>query len=186
MTYYGTFGELILVCSLIYISYIWHKSVTIPPLFKHITLVCFAVIAITALLGSARFAGVNSVIPTHDTLSWISKHIAMLLYAAGLAYTVINYKAKIVLVVIVLIAMSQLLGTLGVDLVLFVSLLFYAFFTQVKPPSIFALIALLLVPTTAILPVSDDFKMGLFHLLLALHFFFIALSIKIQKHQHLV
>lgn len=178
MTYYGTIGEISLVCALIYISLAWYNNVLITPLLKHAVLLSFALIAVTALLGSVRFAGFNAVIPMHDDLSWLSKHIAMVIYSAGLAYTAANGKTKIAITLVALIGVSQLFGVVMIDASLLVCFLLYITFSQVKKFSIYALLALILVPATEAIPASEDFKMGVFHILLAGHFYLMALSIK--------
>ncbi len=178
MTYYGTTGEIILVLALIFIATVWYKQVTSHSVIKGLVIASLATIAITASFGAIRFAGYEHVITIHDQLSWISKHIAMLIYASATAFLVIAGKARIAILVVLIIGIAQPFGAMTADVALFICLLSFTWFSKQKLISSLSLLCLLLVPISVLLPITVDAQMGVFHLMLAAHFVLMALCLK--------
>lgn len=186
MTYYATFGEILLIIGLLDFSSSVLKLESKYPQIKYLVFLSILFIAITASFGAFRFAGFEQVIGIHDTSSWVSKHFAMLFYASGSAILFLdaNKQNKLVMTVIILVGASlgaSLSGnTLIIDIVLFVCLIMLSFNTEQKQKVWGALAVLLLVPLTSLLPVSEDLKMGVFHVLLGCHFMLMAHCFKLR------
>ena len=176
MTYYASFGELILIASLLLASY---KSFhAIDNIIQKVSISsAMLFVAITASFGFFRFAGVESVITIHDHTSWLATNLAMPLYAIVTA-TLFTAEQKHRNALIGLFAINTLLclliTTAATNVVLFIALAFIAFFSPYRSQSIKAMVVLILVPLTVMLPVSADLQMGLFHVLLACHFYLIS------------
>lgn len=175
MTYYGSLGELVLIGSLLFTSYQCFKSNRSGLLSGSISFAMLFV-AMTASIGVFRFAGVEAVIPIHDTTSWLSTHFAMPVYAVLTALLFIDKKASNALLTVLLIntVLNILYITVLTNVVLFVALSLCAYASGKRIQVIKALIVLLLVPLTAMLPVTEDLQMGVFHVLLACHFYLIS------------
>ncbi len=176
MTYYASFGELLLIASLLLAS---HKSFHSVHRFVSKTVIAGAMlfVAITACFGVLRFAGVGSVIAIHDNMSWLATNLAMPLYAL-LTASLFCPNKKLSNGLIGLFVLNTLFSlfvtTALTNVVLFIALAFIAYFSVYRRPTIRAMVALILVPLTALLPVSYDLQMGLFHVLLACHFYLIS------------
>lgn len=176
MTYYASFGELLLIASLLLAG---HKSFhsDYPVLARGAISSAMLFIAVTASFGVFRFAGVESVVAIHDTTSWLATHFAMPIYALFTASLFVANK-RLQQGLIALFALNALLVmteiTLLTNVVLFIALAATAYFSGHRRRVIKAVVALLLVPVTVMLPFSQDLQMGLFHVLLACHFYLIS------------
>ena len=176
MTYYASLGELLLIACLLFTA---HRCFHSPNQLSLRLGICLALlfVAVTASFGVVRFAGNDSVIGIHDVTSWLSTNIAMPMYATLTAMLFVLNK-KITIALVALFTTSVFLSLFGVTLltnaVLFVALVAIAYFSDYRGQTVKALIAILLVPLTALLPVSYDLQMGIFHLLLACHFYLIS------------
>ena len=137
-----------------------------------------AFIAVTASFGAARYLGFTAVTEMHDSLSYLSRFIAMPLYAGLLLW---GFSALPVALVLLLImaGVSPLLGApvLTTDVMIVLALLWLIRLTQAKAMLLLALVSLLLVPLSGLVADSQDLAMGLFHLLLAMHFAAIAIAV---------
>lgn len=175
MTYYASFAELILVGSLLFASHKCFYSNNSVILRWGISSAMLFV-AITASFGIFRFAGVETVIGIHDTTSWLSTNFAMPLYAVLTALLFADKRVSNALLTVLLIntVMNILHITVLTNIVLFIALALVAYLSTKRLQVIKALVALLLVPLTAFLPVSEDLQMGVFHVLLACHFYLIS------------
>lgn len=178
MTYYGTTGEIILVLALLFMATVWYKQITPKPIIKGLVIASLATIAITASFGAIRFAGYDQVIAVHDQLSWLSKHIAMLIYAGATAFLVVVGKARVAILVVLIIGIAQPFGAMTADVALFICLLSFIWFSKHKLVGSLSLLCLLLVPISTMLPITSDAQMGVFHIMLAAHFVLMAFCLK--------
>lgn len=175
MTYYASFGELLLIGSLLFASHrCFHSIHTLPLRWGISSAMLF--VATTATFGVFRFAGVGSVVAIHDITSWLSTHFAMPLYAVLTALIFADKRISNALLTVLLI--NTILNVLDItvltNVVLFIALALTAYLSKKRMQVVKAMVAILLVPLTAMLPVSQDLQMGLFHVLLACHFYLIS------------
>lgn len=153
-------------------------------------------IAVTAGFGAVRFAGELSVVAIHNQLSQISTQVAMVVYSCLLPVVLnnqVNSEASLydrrgqrdetkiaragiglLLLGLVFSVVRELLSVplpqLFTDIVIFFGLVLFWLQVRMKAVVGVAILSLLAVPLTALLPVNDDIHMGLFHLFLAVHF----------------
>lgn len=176
MTYYASFGELLLITSLLLAS---HKSFHSNHEFTSKAVIAGSMlfVAITACFGAVRFAGIDSVITIHDNMSWLATNLAMPLYALSSANLFAPNKKLsngLIGLFVVNTLFSVFITTAFTNVVLFIALAFIAYFSVYRRQTVKAMVALILVPLTALLPISYDLQMGLFHVLLACHFYLIS------------
>lgn len=175
MTYYASFGELLLIASLLFAAHrCFHSNNS--SLLKWGISSAMLFVAVTASFGVFRFAGVESVIPIHDTTSWLSTHFAMPIYAVLTALLFADKRVSNAMLTVLLIntVLNILYITVLTNVVMFIALVLTAYLSKMRMQVVKALIVLLMVPLCAMLPVSVDLQMGVFHLLLACHFYLIS------------
>lgn len=175
MTYFASAGELLLIaCLLLSAHRCFHSND--GGIAKPIISFAMLFIAVTASFGVFRFAGVESVITIHDNTSWLSTNLAMPIYACLTAQLFIadKYRLPLFAFLAVTLLLSLTLTTALTNVILFISLLVIAYYGPSRAATIKATLALLAVPLTAFIPVSHDLQMGIFHLFLAAHFYFIS------------
>lgn len=148
-------------------------------------------IAINAAVGALRYAGVTAVLPLHQLLTAVSVALMMPLYVAAALWSWGRLSWQIWLLwlgLALLPGVSSALPALDVsgwpmvprlltDVMLVLGLLRIIQQAQARLTVIVALAALLAVPLSGLLPLSVDAGLGLFHILLALHFFAFYLAI---------
>lgn len=175
MTYYASFAELILIGALLFASHrCFHSSGAM--ILRWGISMAMLFVAITASFGVFRFAGVDSVVDIHNTTSWLSTNFAMPVYAVLTALLFTDKRVSNALLTVLLIntVLNVLHITVLTNVVLFIALALTAYLSDRRLQVIKALVAILLVPLTAMLPVSEDLQMGVFHVLLACHFYLIS------------
>lgn len=183
--YLASIGELILIFALIYLIVLLHKQHSDNKLYTILAqLACFFVV-VTASIGAFRFAGFEQVIYIHDVTSYWSKHAAMMVYATCVALMLKSNISNSVYFTLGVIGLSPILGTPAflTDVALFLTLASLALQKTIRTKVLQALFALLLVPATAVMSNMADLQMGLFHLFLAGHFYFIAQIFKTRSSQ---
>ena len=132
-----------------------------------------AFIAINAATGALRYAGVDAVVPLHLQLTTISVGWMMPLYLVAALRIWGNLPGKVLacwLVLALLPAESALPGLLR-DAMLVLALLRLLQQAPARLNLTQALALLLAVPLSSLLPLGEDAALGLFHLLLAGHFY---------------
>lgn len=183
MTIFASLGELVLIFSLITFRWLLkqhsRKFWGTDRFIRQLADLSLAFIIITAAFGAVRFAGVKEVVGVHDMLSYWSKHIAMVVYACSLPVLFGSKSLKTPMLVIMVLALSVnilsyfaslSIPAIATDVVIFIGILAWALTSEFRMQIVVALIALLLVPATALIPASEDLIMGIFHIILAAHF----------------
>lgn len=130
-------------------------------------------IAINAAVGALRYAGVTAVLPLHQLLTTVSVGWMMPLYLAAALRLWGRLPDKVWgcwLVLALLPAVSALPGLLR-DAMLVLALLRLIQLAPARLGLSLALALLLAVPLSSVLPLREDAALGLFHLLLAGHFY---------------
>ena len=159
----------------------WHAPIPSQRGWLMLLVFAFIMVAITASFGVVRFALSDAagsldapwqgLVLVHDTLSQLSRQLAMPAYALTALWLWGRLPSWAVLL---LAAVSQLplLGApaLATDAVLLLSLLRLAQFAAPRWVFIGATVSLLLVPLSGLVIADNDLAMGVFHLCLALHF----------------
>lgn len=138
-------------------------------------------IALNAAAGALRYSAFTPIIPLHGALTAISVALMMPLYVGALLRLWGHLPPVALscwLAFALLPAIGQWTGLLQVpriltDAMLVLGLLRVISQVQQRVGWITALFALLAVPLCGLLPLSADAGLGLFHLLLALHFYLI-------------
>lgn len=203
MSYLDTFGELVLIVSLLMFIISINKTSQFDSPFRNYLTVALLFIVVTASFGAARFAGVEQVISIHDLLSLISAKLAMVIYVFSLPIVMLsqvlnrNYKdldelsinfsispfkviklAKSAMVAILAFNVLAIIfdiqaANLLSDVAVILGFLLFSLITKEKALVYGAMVALVLVPASTQLHISSDLSMAMFHLLLALHFWLI-------------
>lgn len=173
-TYFASIGELFLISSLVYLSLQVQRltrETEVKVAGRMILLGAFSII-IASSIGIFRFAGFEQFVYAHDTASYWAKHLGMVLYAAGFSWVLLEgkYQTFIKTVALAGFLSAAVLPEFVADVSLFLLLAFTAYKSQFTKPIILALVLLLCVPLTVLLPLNVDAQMGIFHLLLAAHF----------------
>jgi hypothetical protein len=130
-------------------------------------------IAINAAVGALRYAGVTALAPLHQLLTTVSVAWMMPLYLAAALRLWGRLPGKVwgcSLVLALLPAVSALPGLLR-DAMLVLALLRLIQLAPARLELSLALVLLLAVPLSSLLPLGEDAALGLFHLLLAGHFY---------------
>lgn len=130
-------------------------------------------IAMNAAVGALRYAGVDAVVPLHMLLTGISVGWGMPLYLAAALRLWGQLSGSVWglwLALALLPAVSALPGLLR-DAMLVLALLRLIQQAPARQSLTLALTMLLAVPLSGLLPLSEDAALGLFHLLLAGHFY---------------
>ncbi|WP_348733853.1 hypothetical protein [Rheinheimera texasensis] len=153
----------------------WRQRQTTPALqwWLLVLAVALGFIAINAAVGALRYAGVTEVIPVHMQLTAVSVGWMMPLYLAAALRLWGKLPGSVWglwLVLALLPAVSALPGLLR-DAMLVLALLRLIQQTPVRLSLTLALALLLAVPLINLLPLPADAALGLFHLLLAGHFY---------------
>ena len=170
--YLSSLAELILVISLILLAKQAYALNTNKQTAKYILISASGLVAITALLGSIKYAGVESVASVHTLLSFYSKHLAMPLLLSCILYlTCCHEKLTIGTTLLLAFGLLPLFGLPGaltdvsIVLIMFTLLAFHK-----SKKRIAASIAFLLgVPLSVWFSDNIDINMALFHLFLAAH-----------------
>lgn len=130
-------------------------------------------IAINAAVGALRYAGVTAVLPLHQLLTTVSVGWMMPLYLAAALRLWGRLPGSVWglwLALALLPAVSALPGLLR-DAMLVLALLRLIQQAPARLSLMLALTLLLAVPLSSLLPLGEDAALGLFHLLLAGHFY---------------
>jgi hypothetical protein len=177
-TYFASIGELFLIGSLIYLI----VKVKLMATDEDSKLPALAVasgallVMVAAGFGVFRFAGFDQIIDVHDATSFYAKHLGMVFYATGIAWLLLGDKYREPIVIIAVLGLSSTWPFLGflADVSIFSLLALTAYQSPYLKQIASSLVVLLLVPLTQFLPASLDSQMGIFHLLLAVHFAIVA------------
>lgn len=149
------------------------RSEAWTPIWPLLLAVALGFIAINAAVGALRYAGVTEVIPVHMQLTAVSVGWMMPLYLAAALRLWGKLPGSVWglwLVLALLPAVSALPGLLR-DAMLVLALLRLIQQAPSRLSLTMALALLLAVPLSGLLPLSEDAALGLFHLLLAGHFY---------------
>lgn len=171
-------GELTLIAALVFL--IWQlNSANAARAVRVVLQLTLLFIALTASLGALRYLGVDKVIPLHDALSYVSRFIAMPLYASALVFCW-GRLPHLAAGVLLLAGLSPLLGApaIATDAVIVAALLRLIQCATDKGLLLVSLSSLLLVPVSTAAIAAADPAMGLFHLLLGVHFATMALALR--------
>lgn len=159
----------------------WQAPTITQRHFVLLLIVALLTVAITASLGAIRFAlsdaagNLNAnwqgLVVWHDAMSLLSRQGAMPAYVLS-ALWLWGRVPKTLVLTLAAISQLPLLGApaLLTDGVLLIGLLRLAQFAQPRPLFIGAVLCLLTVPLCRLFIADQHIAMGVFHLLLALHF----------------
>ena len=171
-------GELTLIAALVFL--IWQLNTALTSrAVRAVLQLTLLFIALTASLGALRYLGVDKVIPLHDSLSYLSRFIAMPLYACILVFCW-GRLPHFVASVLLLAGGSPLVGVapIATDVVIVAALLRLIQCAADKGLLLVSLSSLLLVPVSTAAISAADPALGLFHLLLGIHFATMALALR--------
>lgn len=208
MEYLDSIAEVILVITLVLFIHSLLSNQYLRSPIRHFITLALITITVTAFVGAVRFAGVDDVIELHDGLSFVSTKLAMVVYATCLPIVIMHTSAQsvrlterrgqldslrivrcaigLLVVGIVLFGLqaTQLVvaPSLITDGLIFIGLILFNLQTRNKHLAFVALIILLLVPVTSLLPINENIHVALFHLLLAAHFK--AIQVALTRHKN--